>query len=97
MKPKAIVKKPVTSNEVKPVSAGGINSLSGVSGLAKGGVPVNETLEYTEGDRVRHIKYGQGTVKKIEKAPRDFQVTVEFDAAGDKIMFAAFAKLKKMD
>ena len=97
VKPKAIVKKPVTSNEVKPFIAGGINSLSGVSGLSKGGVPVSDTLEYTEGDRVRHIKYGQGTVKKIEKAPRDFQVTVEFDTAGDKIMFAAFAKLKKMD
>ena len=37
-----------------------------------------------------------GTVKNIEAGPRDYQVTVEFDGAGQKVMYAAFAKLKKM-
>ena len=37
-----------------------------------------------------------GTVKNIEAGPRDYQVTVEFVGAGQKVMYAAFAKLKKM-
>ena len=55
-----------------------------------------ERVMVQEGDRVRHIKYGEGTVQKIEDGPRDYQVTVDFDMAGVKIMYAAFAKLKKI-
>ena len=55
-----------------------------------------ESLEYTVGDRVRHIKFGEGTVDRIVDGGRDFEVTVTFDKAGVKKMFAAFAKLKKV-
>ena len=48
------------------------------------------------GDRVSHMKFGEGTVKAIVPGGRDFEVTVDFDAAGTKKMFAAFAKLKKV-
>ena len=51
-------------------------------------------LEYGVGDRVRHMKYGEGTVMEINPGPKDYQVTVEFDSAGRKIMYAGFAKLK---
>lgn len=51
---------------------------------------------YGEGDRVRHARYGEGTVLKIEPGPRDSQVTVVFDEAGQKIMYAGFAKLQKL-
>lgn len=54
------------------------------------------SLDYQEGDRVRHIKFGEGTVQKIVNGPRDFEVTVEFDRAGVKKMFASFAKLQKV-
>ena len=53
-------------------------------------------LGYEQGDRVRHQKYGEGTVMKIEPGARDFQVTVVFDEAGQKIMYAGLAKLKKV-
>ena len=53
-------------------------------------------LSYGEGDRVRHIKYGDGTVQKVEKDARDYKITVAFDKAGQKIMYAAFAKLQKI-
>lgn len=53
-------------------------------------------LDYQVGDRVRHIKFGEGTVKGILEGGRDFEVTVEFDTAGVKKMFATFAKLKKI-
>ena len=42
------------------------------------------------------MKYGECTVRKIEDGLRDYQVTVDFDKAGTKIMYAAFAKLKKI-
>ncbi len=54
------------------------------------------SLGYGQGDRVRHLKYGEGTVMKIESGPRDYQVTVVFDEVGQKIMYAGFAKLKKV-
>ena len=47
-----------------------------------------------EGERVRHIKFGKGTVISIVKSGRDFEVTVDFDKVGRKKMFASFAKLK---
>jgi DNA helicase-2/ATP-dependent DNA helicase PcrA len=52
--------------------------------------------DYEEGDRVTHVKYGIGTVRGIEQGSKDYQVTVDFDTAGQKIMYAAFAKLKRV-
>lgn len=54
------------------------------------------SLDYGEGDRVKHIKFGEGTVVQINDGGRDFEVTVEFDTAGRKKMFASFAKLQKV-
>jgi DNA helicase-2/ATP-dependent DNA helicase PcrA len=53
-------------------------------------------LDYQEGDRVRHIKFGEGTVRKITDGARDKEVTVEFDRFGVKKMLAGFAILKKL-
>lgn len=53
-------------------------------------------LGYTVGDKVKHIKFGVGTVKNIEKGSSDFEVTVDFPA-GTKKMLASFAKLKKVE
>lgn len=57
---------------------------------------VNGSLDYGVGDRVSHIKFGNGTVTGIAEGGRDFEVTVAFDTAGTKKMFASFAKLKKI-
>ena len=72
---------------------------AGGVGFQKGkafGTPKSGGLDYKEGDRVRHIKFGEGTVQSIVEGGRDYEVTVEFDQAGRKKMFAAFAKLKKV-
>lgn len=53
-------------------------------------------LSYSEGDRVRHVKFGEGTVLEIKEGGRDYEVTVEFDTAGVRKMFAMFAKLVKI-
>ena len=90
-KPKATVKPKATSLENKPFISKGLIGTS----LSKG-APTSQGLDYGVGDRVKHIKFGEGTVKNIESGPRDYQVTIEFDGAGQKVMYAAFAKLKKV-
>lgn len=52
--------------------------------------------DYVVGDRVRHIKFGEGTVADLINGGRDYEVTVDFDTAGRKKMFAGFAKLVKI-
>ena len=54
------------------------------------------SLDYQEGDTVRHIKFGNGTVLQITDGGKDFEVTVDFEKVGVKKMFASFAKLKKV-
>lgn len=65
-------------------------------GFGKEFVVTKAEIDYTVGDRVKHMKFGEGTVLGIEDGPRDYQVTVNFDTAGQKVMMASFAKLKKM-
>nr|MCR5811303.1 ATP-dependent DNA helicase PcrA [Lachnospiraceae bacterium] len=55
-----------------------------------------EPLSYKEGDRVRHMRFGEGTVKEISEGGRDYEVTVQFDSVGIKKMFASFANLAKV-
>ncbi len=52
-------------------------------------------LDYAVGDRVSHIKFGEGTVLEIKDGGRDYEVTVDFDEAGVRKMFASFARLKR--
>ena len=53
-------------------------------------------LDYGVGDTVKHMKFGVGVVTAITEGGRDYEVTVNFDKAGIKKMFASFAKLKKV-
>lgn len=53
-------------------------------------------LNYGVGDRVSHMKFGEGTVTALVSGGRDYEVTVDFDTVGTKKMFATFAKLKKL-
>ena len=64
--------------------------------LTKGSQIKTEDLDYQVGDMVSHVKFGEGKVLNIEKGPRDYQVTVDFERVGQKIMYASFAKLKKI-
>ena len=97
-RPKAIVRPKVTAQPVKPFIAQGIGSLNRVAGITKGAAALeaDTVLDYGVGDRVRHMKYGEGEVLALEREPRDYKVTVLFDKAGQKIMYASFAKLKRV-
>ena len=80
------------------LSRGGAGSqAAGVPGFGKAfSVSKAQSLDYGEGDRIRHIKFGEGTVQQIKDGAKDYEVTVEFDSAGVKKMFASFAKLEKI-
>ena len=89
-KPKAVAYPKRTAAENQPYIT---KAAAGAVSLIPAG---GKRPEYDVGDRVRHMRYGEGTVLKIEDGPRDAQVTVAFDEAGQKIMYAGFAKLKKV-
>ncbi len=102
-RPKAVPKPKVTAPEVKPYISRGIEDLNRISGISKGvsgiskGISGSKSgLEYGVGDRVFHIKFGEGTVLNVQEEPRDYKVTVVFDKSGQKVMYASFAKLKKI-
>lgn len=96
-KPTAVLMPKRTAAENKPfIAGGGLGSLN-AAGITKGvGAVTGGKPDYDIGDRVKHIKYGEGTVTELEPGPRDYKVTVDFDDAGQKIMYAAFAKLIKI-
>ncbi len=96
-RPKAIIRPKVTPKADKPYIAKGIGSLNQLAGISRG-VPhqAPAALSYGVGDRVLHVKYGEGSVLQIDREPRDYKVTVDFDRAGQKIMYASFAKLKRL-
>ena len=74
-------------------------ALSGGSGKTSGGSSSGggkALLDYGEGDRVSHMKFGEGIVTGIRDGGRDWEVTVDFEEYGTKKLFAGFAKLKKV-
>ncbi|MCR4650226.1 MAG: DNA helicase PcrA [Lachnospiraceae bacterium] len=90
------LKRPNTTPEDKrPFIGQGINSLRASAGIQKG-MPAKGKPDYEVGDRVRHMKFGDGTVINIDKEPTDYKVTVDFEKSGRKVMYAAFAKLRKI-
>ena len=57
---------------------------------------VPEVEQFNDGDRIRHRKFGDGTVISSEQFGRDFKLEVVFDTGEKKILMAAFAKLEKI-
>ena len=94
-RPKAVYRKPSTDDSKKPYIAKASGVGRSLGSLSKGMPSAPSKPDYQVGDRVMHTKYGEGTVKALEAGPRDYKVTVAFDEFGQKIMYAAFAKLVK--
>ena len=93
-RPRAYYVPKTTPESEKPFIA----KASAFGGLMKGSDIASASAgeDIKKGDRVRHIKFGDGTVLNIVQEPKDKKVTVQFDTAGQKIMYASFAKLKKI-
>ena len=57
---------------------------------------IPEVEKFNDGDRIRHRKFGEGTVISSEQFGRDFKLEVVFDTGEKKILMAAFAKHEKI-
>ena len=73
-----------------------VKSLFSLDSIKKGSDMVKTLPAYKEGDRVRHFKFGVGTVLSITDAGRDYEVRAEFEGIGVRKMMAGFARLKKL-
>jgi DNA helicase-2/ATP-dependent DNA helicase PcrA len=47
------------------------------------------------GDRVRHAKFGLGTVAAIKGSGAQAKITVDFSSAGRRVLAAEFARLSR--
>ena len=67
-------------------------------GAMKNTSPLKKTgdTNFKPGDRVRHARFGEGTVLSVLPAGSDAKVTVAFETVGTKNLMAALAGLKKM-
>ena len=60
-----------------------------------GDVNISNT-NFEVGDKVRHMKFGNGEVIEVKPAGSDKEIAVEFERVGVKRMFASLVKLKKI-
>ena len=58
--------------------------------------PKNVSLDFGVGDKIRHFKFGEGSVLNISPAGADYEVTINFDNFGEKKLMANLSKLKKI-
>ena len=56
-----------------------------------------DTPRYVRGERVRHRRFGSGTIRGLTGAGRDLKVTVQFDdeEVGQKQLLVAYAGLER--
>lgn len=52
---------------------------------------------YSEGERIRHRKFGDGTILEAKPVGADTFLRVMFDTVGEKKLMAAYVKLEKLD
>ena len=61
-------------------------------------IPENSSIKinFSEGDKVSHEKFGNGIIVKIEGLNNDTRATVKFSKFGVKNLLLRFAKLNKV-
>ena len=59
--------------------------------------PSQDTPRYVKGERVRHRRFGSGTIRGLSGVGRDLKVSVVFDDAeiGEKQLLVAYAGLER--
>ncbi len=57
--------------------------------------PIAE-IDFSPGERVLHKKFGEGTVRAVQRFEKDAMLEIAFDSGETKRLMAAFAKLTKI-
>jgi len=60
-------------------------------------IPKTVEIDYKVGDRVSHMKFGEGLAKVFEDKPNGLFVTIDFDNGETKSLSTKFARLKKIN
>ena len=55
------------------------------------------TKSFSNGDRIRHAKFGEGTVIEVTGSGNAMIVTLDFDTVGTKKFTAAYAPVEKIN
>ena len=89
------------AKQAKHTAQGGKNAGSLFAGnplISKGMSPQAGAgkVDYAVGDRVSHIRFGDGEVLEMKDTGGDYQVLVAFENGVNRKMMASFAKLKKI-
>jgi len=53
---------------------------------------LHDAVELTEGMRIEHSKFGQGTVAEVDSSRADTRITVDFDNTGRRVLLLRFAR-----
>ena len=78
---------PRKGTEPKPIPAAS-------SHVPTGDFVPSDTRDLIEGNKVEHLKFGFGTVIKMEINGTDRKATVKFNTVGEKTLLLSFAKLR---
>lgn len=54
------------------------------------------SVDYSAGQRVRHKKFGDGTILSVQRFEKDAMLEIKFDSGETKRLMAVFAKLEKI-
>ncbi|MBQ1378233.1 MAG: ATP-binding domain-containing protein, partial [Lachnospiraceae bacterium] len=54
-------------------------------------------LPFGVGDRVRHSRFGEGTVTAIDEGKKDWEITIDFDEVGTKRLLNSIARLEPLN
>ncbi len=97
---KPFISKVVNTYKIPAATPGKTTGTSnGYPGFGKafpmGDVNISNT-NFEVGDKVRHMKFGNGEVIEVKPAGSDKEIAVEFERVGVKRMFASLVKLKKI-
>lgn len=84
-----------------PFNRGGFGSIRKPQSVQKN-VVHEETVKpvaksFSNGDRIRHAKFGEGTVIEVTGSGNAMIVTLDFDTVGTKKFAAAYAPVEKIN
>ena len=65
--------------------------------IQKTSQPLPKNINFKTGDRVRHKKFGVGTILSAQQFGNDAKLEIFFDNVGHKQLMAVFAKLEKIE
>ncbi len=84
----------VRTLNLKPVATATPKPIVNINHTASEGYAPSDTSKLAEGQKVEHIKFGYGIVKKLDTNGTDKKAIIQFDKVGEKTLLLSFAKLR---